>query len=714
MSVRLSVGFFLALVVGVACSPQAFAEPTRGDKATTDGAPEPFGVQTAAAAPTPQTPAAPQPVAPEPAQASPEKQGTVLFQSHGEPPAAAPEPVDPNRKLLTVPPDMAHGAQSAPSEPAKGAEFSDRERGSLRFTGYDLDARVAPATGKLMMRARVTVQNSGDAPLARIGLQVSSSLHWESVSRVGQAGIGSGAEALPLSQHLIDTDADHTGKANEALLELAKPLLPGASLTLDTFYSGAIAQSSERLTRIGATEAQGVAADWDTIGTGIVGSVWLRGFGNVLWYPVSAPQMFLGEGTRLFDAVDHMRREEQAATVRLRLRVEYKGDPPAEAYFCGRRVAFTAISDTPEEPTAGGVGVATAEFKEAPMGFRIPSLFVVMQPEVLGAPLQGELAGGEPMLATATTDSAASSALAGAVTKVAPLLQQWLGARPLSALTVLDHAGQPFEDGPLLVAPAAALATRDAEPALTASLAHAWVQTGRPWMDEGLPQFFALLQTEQALGRDAMVAQMAESLKPLTEPSLTVAPGEGAGQPLVDTDSELYYRRKAAAVWMMLREIAGTEPLELTLTAWRSQKPSQASAAEDALAFEAALETNARKDLRRFFEDWVQNDHGLPDLTLAEVSPRELPSTASGRSGGWLTTVTVTNAGGAMADVPVIVRSGSFSTTVRLQVPGAGESAPGTATARVQTESAPNEVQVNDGITPEARTSVHMRAIRAK
>ena len=67
-----------------------------------------------------------------------------------------------------------------------------------------------------------------------------------------------------------------------------------------------------------------------------------------------------------------------------------------------------------------------------------------------------------------------------------------------------------------------------------------------------------------------------------------------------------------------------------------------------------------------------------------------------------------------MADVPVIVRSGSFSTTVRLQVPGASETAPGTATARVQTESAPNEVQVNDGITPEARTSAHTRAIRAK
>ncbi len=710
MPFRLSVGFCIVLAFGAGLPFLAFAEPTHdGDKAAVmSGAHERSGGR--AQTPAPVVPPLPQTAPQEPAQTAPETKGTVLFQSHGEPPAAAAEPIDPNRKLLTVPQDMASGVQGASPEPAKGPEFSDRERGSLRFTGYDLDARVAPATGKLMMRARVAVRNSGDAPLARIGLQISSSLRWENVSRVSDGGV----ETLPLSQHLIDTDADHTGKANEALLELAKPLLPGSSLTLDTFYSGVIAQSSDRLTRIGATETQGVAADWDTIGTGVVGSVWLRGFGNVLWYPVSVPQMFLGEGTRLFDAVDHMRREEQATTVRLRLRVEYAGDPPAEAYFCGRRMAFTVISDTPEEPTAGGSGVATAEFKEAPLGFRVPSLFVVMQPEVLGAPLQGELAGGEPTLAIATTDSAASSMLAGAVTKVAPLLQQWLGARPLSALTVLDHAGQPFEDGPLVVAPATALATRDAEPALTASLAHAWVQTGRPWMDEGLPQFFALLQTEQALGRDAMVAQMAESLKPLTEPSLTVAPGEGAGQALVDTDSELYYRRKAAAVWMMLRDVAGTEPLQLTLTAWRLRPPSTATAADDALAFETALEANAKKDLRRFFEDWVQNDRGLPDLTLAEVSPRELPATASGRSGGWLTTVTVTNAGGAMADVPVIVRSGSFSTTVRLQVPGASETAPGTATARVQTESAPNEVQVSDGITPEARTSVHTRAIRAK
>lgn len=636
----------------------------------------------------------------------------MLFQSHGEPPAPSAEPLEPGRKLLPsqIPDPGPEPAKAPPPVETSGPELSDAVRGALLFTAYDLDVRVTPVGSRFTARARVTVRNRSELPLPRIALQVSSALRWESVGVV----TGGGTQRLTLAQHLVDTDADHTGKASEAVLELPSPLAPGASLTLDGFYSGAIVASAERLSRIGASETQGAAADWDAISAG---GVFLRGFGNVLWYPVSAPQVFLGDGSRLFEAADRNRLAEQASTVRLRLSVEYRGDPPAAAYFCGRRAAFTAISDTPEEPVAASGGLATAEFAAAPLGFRVPSLFVIPRPEELVTPE----AGGEPVLAVASPDpEAAAAALREAAGRVVPLLQQWLGVRPLSVLTVLDHPGQPFADGPLLVAPLKPLTTPGAEPALTASLAHAWVQTGRPWVDEGLAQFFALLEVERARGREAMVAQLGELLKPLVLPDVSPEPegsppsgdaAQPAGEPLLAAASEVYYRRKAAAVWLMLREIVGDQALQVTLAAWRLRPPGgrETTAEDDARLLEDLLEKNSGKELRGLFEDWVLHDRGLPDLTVAEVTPRPLPLTASGRSAGWLTVVTVHNAGAAMADVPLVVSAGSFSTTVRIVVP-----AEGNVTARVQTESAPTEVQVNDGITPEMRTSVHRRAVRSR
>ena len=167
-------------------------------------------------------------------------------------------------------------------------------------------------------------------------------------------------------------------------------------------------------------------------------------------------------------------------------------------------------------------------------------------------------------------------------------------------------------------------------------------------------------------------------------------------------------------MWLMLREIVGEQALEITLSDWRLRKPTTASAEEDAMALRGLLEKNSGKDLHRFFNDWVLHARGLPELDAAGAFSPRIALDNIGRNGGWLTTVTVTNAGGALADVPLIVSSGSFSTTVRLQVPAANDAGPGSATTRVQTESVPTEVQVNDGITPEVKSSVHRRAFRAR
>jgi hypothetical protein len=149
----------------------------------------------------------------------------------------------------------------------------------------------------------------------------------------------------------------------------------------------------------------------------------------------------------------------------------------------------------------------------------------------------------------------------------------------------------------------------------------------------------------------------------------------------------------------------GDDVLKLTLQAWREQPVSTDTPEQQATLFEGALEKNYGKDLQWFFNDWVFHDRGLPDLTLVDVTPRELPASA-GRSSGWLVAVSVRNEGAAVADVPLIIRSGSYSTTQRMRIPGFSN-----VTTRIVVEAPPTQVLLNDGGTPEQRISSHSRDI---
>jgi hypothetical protein len=565
----------------------------------------------------------------------------------------------------------------------------------------------------------MTVRNQSDRPLERIALQISSSLKWQNVSLQGSE--------LPVVQHLLDTDADHTGKSSELIVKLAQPLAAGASVALDAFYSGAVEASGGRLERLGMPDAQALRTDWDAITPDATS---LRGFGNVLWFPVAAPQLFLSDGS-LVPAIEKHRADYADTPVSLRLSVEYSGDAPAAAYFCGRRQPLAPLHDNSDAPVAYGSGIATASFPAEAIGQRPLSLFVIAQAETMIAPVPLAAAGlkvsaaagsaGAAMLAVESSDDRALPLLAESAERVAPLLVQWFGPHPLSALTVIDHTGQPFEDGPLLVAPVGTLAASTASPMLAHSLTHAWLQTGEPWMDEGVAEFFSLLWTERERGRDAAVAQLDAMMQPVAavdtlggaaaNASATSAESSSSaaeaviGQPLVSAYDELFYRRKAAAVWWMLRDIAGEQPLQIALSTWRTQQPRKDSAEEQARAFEALLEKTSGKDLSWFFNDWVLHDRGLPSLSIVDVVPREMPAGA-GHGKGWLVAVTVHNAGAAEVEVPLAVHSGSFSTTRRIRIAGNSN-----ATERVVMESAPTEIVVNDGSVPEAGASVHTREV---
>lgn len=633
--------------------------------------------------------------------------GKVLYQSHGDVPDAAAQPQQQ--------PQPANNEQQAPASAAP--QLTDADRSAIRITRYDLDIRIVPAKSQLTGRAKLTVRNVSERPLPRLALQLSSSLSWQSVSVQGST--------LPVAQHLLDTDADHTGHVRELIVTLPKPLAPGESVAVDAFYSGTITANSERLERLGASAAQALQTDWDAITPDATA---LRGFGNVLWFPIAAPQVFLQDGS-LVPAIGRERLQLADTAVSLRLSVEFGGEAPTAAYFCGRRQPLAALHDNQDAPVAYGSGIATATFKAESIGVRPLSLFVVAQPETMIAPLPAPLsssnsssssAGGAPMLAVESADDRALPLLADSAERVAPLLQQWLGPHPLTALTIVDHSGQPFEDGPLVVAPVGTLAASTSAPQLAHSLTHAWIQTGQPWMDEGLAEFFSLLWVEREHGRDEAVKQLDAMMQQvatadaLTDsganattgtPSSSASQNAAVGQPLIAAYDELFFRRKAAAVWWMLRDIVGEPPLQLALSAWRTQPPSHESAEAQAERFEALLEKTSGKDLAWFFNDWVMHDRGLPALSIVDVVPRELPAGA-GHDKGWLVAVTVHNAGAAAVEVPLVVRSGEFATTKRIRVAGLSNT-----TERVIMQNPPTEVDLNDGSVPEAGPSIHTRTV---
>ncbi|MBB5339944.1 M1 family aminopeptidase [Tunturiibacter gelidoferens] len=627
--------------------------------------------------------------------------GVSLARAQEAPPADSPPP--PQGKVLfdrnLDSPEVEKKEKPPVSQAA--VEVSDAERTSLTFTSYDLDVHLTPAQSLLGVHSRFSVKNSGKAPLTRLVFQISSALSWESFA----AQIEGRVVPLTFTQHAIDTDADHTGKATEAVVSLPQPLESGASLALTGFYSGEVVQSAERLERIGAPLDQAANADWDQI---TAERTALRGFGSVLWYPTAAAPVFLGDGAKLFQSVGLNKLRQAEATVHMRLTVEYVGDAPDAAFFCGRREQLVKVSENQNLPVAESPGVATAEFSERPLGFRTLSLFVTDRAGTVT----------DNSLISAVTDH--YDALPGygaATTKVQPLLVEWLGAGPLSVLNILDHEGQPFEDDALLVVPMRTATAEVLAPSLVHSLSHTWFGSSHVWLDEGVAQWMSLLWIEQSQGREAAVKQLQQEANTLSlvEPgpssgssaatSSSSSAGSSAsdsGQSLILASDEVYYRTKAAAVLWMLRSVVGDDALKRALQTYRTDKMDS-----DPKEFQRVLERSAKRDLAWFFDDWVYRDRGLPDLSIANVTPRALDKIGD-KGKGFLVSVEVTNDGDAAAEVPVTVRSGTLTSTQRLRIAGRSS-----ASTRVVFQGTPDEVIVNDGSVPEVTASIHTKQIVA-
>jgi Peptidase family M1 domain len=571
---------------------------------------------------------------------------------------------------------------------APAIPVTDAENSSLIFTAYDLDVHLIPAKSSIAVHSRFTVRNSGSAPLARLALQLSSSLNWETFAMQSAERI----VPLPFVQQLVDTDVDHTGKVREAIVTLPQPLAPASSVELTAFYSGTIEQSGERLERIGAPAEQAAHADWDAI---TAERTALRGFGNVLWYPTAAAPVFLGDGAKLFQIVGQTKLLQAPAMVHLRLAVEYVGDPPDTVFFCGRREKLTAVSENANVVVAESPGVATAEFGERPLGFRAMSLFIT---DRAATTTDGDL------ISAVTDHYDALPNYAAAALKVQPLLKEWLGADPLTALNIIDMDGQPFEDDTLLVTTMHANEPSVLAPSLLHSLTHAWFRSSHVWLDEGVPQFLSLLWTAQSKGRDAAVQQLQDQVNTLSlaEPVLSQNAGSAqVGQSLIEARDDVYYRSKASAVLWMLQSIVGEDALKNALQMYRRDEKGDA----DPKQFQRVVERASKKDLAWFFDDWVYRDRGLPDLSIASVTPRAM-ATKTDKGTSWLIAVEVRSDGDAAAEVPVTVRSGTLTTTEKLRIMGRSS-----ASTRIVFEGEPEEVVVNDGSVPEMTASMHTKQV---
>jgi aminopeptidase N len=222
------------------------------------------------------------------------------------------------------------------------------------------------------------------------------------------------------------------------------------------------------------------------------------------------------------------------------------------------------------------------------------------------------------------------------------------------------------------------------------------VPSSRPWVYEGLAHFAEALYREQQGGRQAALDFLgahkdafvdaekdlsASASKNVAEKSA----GKSAGQPLATTFDETFYRSKAAYVWWMLRDMVGDDALQQAIGKYRVDDD------KDPKYVERLIEAAAKRDLGWFFDDWVYQDRGLPDLRVQSAHPWKT------EKGVQFVTVTLENLGNAGAEVPFTIIFDGGEVTKRIEV-----RAKSTATTRVETQGAASEIRINDGSVPDS------------
>ncbi|HEX5233873.1 MAG TPA: hypothetical protein VFW25_00940 [Silvibacterium sp.] len=588
-------------------------------------------------------------------------------------------PANPNAKVIYSRSDDQTSAQTVTPPPAKVTDkVTDAQRSAIVFTAYDLDLHLVPRDHTLSARAQLQIRNDAAQPLTIIPLQLSSSLNFEGVSLNGQR--------LPFTRFILNSDTDHTGLLHEAAIKLSTPLAPKASVNLVVVYSGIIDTDARRLVQLGTPDDAALYSDWDRISEDFTG---IRGFGNVVWYPVASIPALFGDGDKVFAEIGKQKLRDEDATVSLRLTIEYYLAPPTAIVLDGNSVSVPKPTVTPTQQYPGIITVALSPTK---IGFGAPSLFLTSAALSESNGLR---------IYARPEDQANAPGLMTAATQVQPVITQWLGAKPKSPLTIIDlpePQDLPWQHGPLLVTgiydqPAATNNTMMAD-----ALAHAYFQSPREWLSEGVPNFLETLWIEHTSDRTHALEQLESqrSALALAEPA---TPGNAPGEDLLHASAPIYYRAKATFVLWMLRDLVGEKALAAALQTYDSVADTTPDYFQKLV--ERASGPAAKKDLQWFFDNWVYNDRGLPDLSIAAFH-----STPTSHQGLYLAAIDIMNDGFAETEVPVTVRSGSNTLTERVLLPGKTRTV-----HRMLVQGQPDQVIVNDGTVPEVQADIHQRNI---
>ena len=223
---------------------------------------------------------------------------------------------------------------------------------------------------------------------------------------------------------------------------------------------------------------------------------------------------------------------------------------------------------------------------------------------------------------------------------VTPFLQGWLGQRPRAQLTLLDlpdRQDAPFESGALLATSLREAPQEQLEGIMAHALTHAWMQSPRAWLSEGVAHFMGTLWVEKQQGRPKALSALEAGRQALAlaEPE---SPGESVGQPLIAAISPAYFRSKATYVFWMLRDVVGDPTLSAALRAYDPAQDVSKEAGDHAGAgsFEQLVnQAGTRNDLGWFFAEWVNADKGLPDLPSRVSFPLRSPQATGWSLSTW-------------------------------------------------------------------------------
>ena len=553
------------------------------------------------------------------------------------------------------------------------------DREAFTFTKYDLGVRVEPEQQRLAVRGKITLRNDSSPPQKNVALQISSTLDWRSIQLAGQP--------VQFVLQPYTSDIDHTGALSEAIVTLPREVPHGESVELEVGYEGTIPLNVTRLTRIGVPEETAKHSDWDQIG-----KAWtaVRGIGYVAWYPVSTESANLSEGNKAFEILGRWEQREQASTLRVNLCTADSGHESSQLLMNDRSGGTGAGS-------GGGTGSSFSSCSEhlfQPLGFTVPT-FAVGDCETLTR--SGRMTFYLPAHKAAAENYALASEVA------TPLVSEWFGSPKENAQTIdlEDSRASPFESGPTLFMPLNSSNSMSYELTAVHQLTHAALPSPRPWIYEGLAHFAQALDRESHDGRKSALDFMTSHRTTLAEAEKTIAAEHTstapADQSLINTSNEEFYRSKAMYVWWMLRDLLGDDTVKKAIAAYRPESDKEPA------YIQHLLEAQAKRDLEWFFDDWVYRDRGLPDFRVASAYPRKLVGNGS------MVTVTIENLGEAGAEVPVTLRLDGGEVTKRLEVRAKSK-----ASIRIEAQSEPREIVVNDGSVPEGDMSNNIYKFQTK